>query len=202
MTYFECDVKILNESVYPFQSYDTLYWAGVCVTWDKPANYCENGWYFQRLKKYRKNHISAWRHLVWGFRDARECLGIGLHLVHLVHVMHSLCGIVGRKEHLLNLIAVLIRLLPCVWLNLSNTKKSFVHLVIRFFFQYVKGPSDWKGVTIQYALCNDNNNHNHYNKRNNIWTSTDIWQHTKNIQFVVFRLSMAHFSKKRHSSSW
>ena len=30
VTYFECDVKISDESVYPLQSYETLYWAGVC----------------------------------------------------------------------------------------------------------------------------------------------------------------------------
>ena len=44
VTYFECDVKISEEFVYPFQSYETLNWAGVCLTRDKPTyNYCKNG---------------------------------------------------------------------------------------------------------------------------------------------------------------
>ena len=32
VTYLECDVEISNKSVYPFQSYEALYWAGVCFT--------------------------------------------------------------------------------------------------------------------------------------------------------------------------
>ena len=29
-------MKMSDESAYPFQSYETLYWAGVCLTLDKP----------------------------------------------------------------------------------------------------------------------------------------------------------------------
>ena len=43
VTYFECDVKISDESVYPFQSYETLYLAGVCLNLDKLTNFCKNG---------------------------------------------------------------------------------------------------------------------------------------------------------------
>ena len=43
VTYFECYVKISDGSLCPFQSYETLYWAGLYLTSDKPTKYCKNG---------------------------------------------------------------------------------------------------------------------------------------------------------------